>query len=102
MKKDYPNQQIYERDNFTCQYCGWNGSKDYDSFYIAVLSVDHIVPISRAGTDDDSNLVLCCHACNLSKSDADVHSFKEAKQLVLDRREAGRKWFETYTGKSNN
>jgi hypothetical protein len=31
--------------------------------------VEHIVPTSRDGPDDDSNLALSCKACNLYKAD---------------------------------
>lgn len=34
-----------------------------------VLEVDHIVPKSKGGTDDEENLWLTCHSCNLFKSD---------------------------------
>jgi hypothetical protein len=34
-----------------------------------VLEVDHIVPRSKGGTDDEENLWLACHSCNLFKSD---------------------------------
>lgn len=33
------------------------------------LEVDHIVPKSKGGTDDEENLWLACHSCNLFKSD---------------------------------
>lgn len=32
-----------------------------------LATVDHIIPRSRGGTDDPSNLVICCHDCNSSK-----------------------------------
>jgi hypothetical protein len=33
------------------------------------LTVDHFHPRSRGGTDDPSNLLYCCHRCNLYKAD---------------------------------
>src|SRR3954449_10393250 len=33
------------------------------------FEVEHIVPTSRGGPDDESNLALACRACNLDKSD---------------------------------
>jgi 5-methylcytosine-specific restriction protein A len=35
----------------------------------ALLQVDHVVPISRGGTDDIANLQILCRTCNLRKSD---------------------------------
>jgi len=34
-----------------------------------VLEIEHIVPKSKGGTDDEENLWLACHSCNLFKSD---------------------------------
>jgi len=34
-----------------------------------VLEVDHIVPRSKGVTDDEENLWLACHSCNLFQSD---------------------------------
>jgi hypothetical protein len=31
------------------------------------LELEHIIPTSRGGTDDEDNLWLACHACNLYK-----------------------------------
>ena len=39
-----------------CVYCGGPATER-----------DHVVPKRRGGTDDPSNLVLACHACNTSK-----------------------------------
>ncbi len=33
------------------------------------LEVDHIMPVSRGGSDDISNLQLLCFECNRGKSD---------------------------------
>jgi len=33
------------------------------------FEVEHVVPTSKDGSDDDSNLALACRACNLRKLD---------------------------------
>lgn len=52
--------RIFRRDNFTCQYCG---SKELP------LHCDHVVPVSKGGSNLDSNLKAACKFCNLSKHD---------------------------------
>lgn len=47
-----------------CGYC--LARQEYVSW---VLEIDHIVPKSKGGTDDEENLWLACHSCNLFKSD---------------------------------
>jgi hypothetical protein len=32
-------------------------------------TVDHLVPSSRGGSNDDANLVGCCNVCNRAKAD---------------------------------
>ncbi len=49
-------QRILNRDGHTCQACGMDGN-----------SVDHIVPRSAGGTDEDWNLQTLCTSCNSSK-----------------------------------
>lgn len=51
---------VFERDAFTCQYCGQRGGK---------LECDHVVPISRGGSNDIKNLVTACRDCNRDKRD---------------------------------
>lgn len=52
--------EVLMRDNFTCQYCGQHAPN-------VRLEVDHIVPVVEGGTDDPSNLVTSCYACNRGK-----------------------------------
>lgn len=50
---------IYKRDNNTCQYCGSTRK----------LTIDHVVPKSKGGSDDWTNLVVACSSCNTKKGD---------------------------------
>lgn len=62
-------RRILERDNFTCQYCGW-APEIHDATTwadLSVLHIDHMVPIAKDGRDDEDNLVVACYECNLSK-----------------------------------
>jgi 5-methylcytosine-specific restriction endonuclease McrA len=45
---------------YTCQYCF--GKKNIND-----LTIDHIQPRSKGGTDDHSNRVLACRSCNCKK-----------------------------------
>lgn len=53
-------RQIFERDNFTCRYCGKRGGR---------LHCDHIIPLSRGGSSDVENLATACQSCNCRKHD---------------------------------
>lgn len=53
---------IYERDNFICRRCGWNGRNAKNG-----LEIDHIVPISKGGKSTPDNLQTLCHKCNKLK-----------------------------------
>jgi hypothetical protein len=48
---------IFDRDGWICQRCGSHQN----------LTVDHVVPRAKGGTDDPSNLQTLCGSCNSSK-----------------------------------
>jgi len=52
--------RIFLRDGYRCQYCG--AVKD-----AADLTIDHIIPRSRGGTNDALNLCAACIPCNNRK-----------------------------------
>lgn len=49
---------LISRDKGICQYCGGHGS-----------TIDHIVPRSRGGTHEWTNVALACGPCNSQKRD---------------------------------
>lgn len=53
---------VFQRDNFTCRYCGRNITHPD-----VVLEIDHIKPLSKGGTDELDNLATACFACNHGK-----------------------------------
>jgi len=56
----FNRRNIYARDNSKCQYCG-------KRFPTAELSLDHVIPRSRGGSNTWENIVCCCLKCNVRK-----------------------------------
>lgn len=54
-------ENVYRRDAYTCQYCGLRfGQKE--------LTLDHVVPASKRGRKDWTNMVTACRTCNHRKA----------------------------------
>jgi len=53
-------KNILMRDRYTCQYC-------HRTLPSSELTLDHVIPRSRAGESAWENLVACCHFCNNHK-----------------------------------
>jgi 5-methylcytosine-specific restriction endonuclease McrA len=51
-------RNILNRDDHTCQYCGFNGDE---------LTLDHVMPKSRGGPESWENIVSACVKCNVKK-----------------------------------
>ncbi len=54
--------EVFARDRWRCKICNRTSHE-------APLEVDHIIPLSRGGTDDKDSLQALCRDCNLDKSD---------------------------------
>lgn len=67
-------QAVYASYNGKCAICG-----KYVKF--KRMSIDHIVPYSRGGTDDLNNLQLTCKSCNSVKS---YLTMQELYEKILD------------------
>lgn len=59
VQKRLTRLEVFNRDKYTCQYCG-RETRD--------LTLDHIIPRSRGGAHEWNNVVGCCFACNLRKA----------------------------------
>jgi 5-methylcytosine-specific restriction endonuclease McrA len=51
------NQKLFVRDRQVCAYCG-------GSFHFDELTREHIVPVSRGGSDSWMNCITACRGCN--------------------------------------
>jgi len=51
---------VLKRDSFKCQYCGTAAPE-------ILLQIDHIKPVAEGGTNDITNLITACAACNAGK-----------------------------------
>jgi hypothetical protein len=69
---------VASRAGHRCEYC--LAPEELFNFH---LEVDHVIPSSRGGTDDEGNLALACTSCNLFKSDH-VTAFDEATQNTVN------------------
>jgi len=56
----FNRRNIYARDGNRCQYCG-------RKYATSELTLDHVVPRSRGGGTDWTNIVCCCVKCNVHK-----------------------------------
>ncbi len=71
---------VLKRDNYTCYYCGITTAN----------TCDHLTPLHKGGTDELSNLVAACSACNYSKGSKTEQEFnrkrarkKKEKEMIL-------------------
>ncbi|CAN1213525.1 HNH nuclease domain-containing protein [Tumidithrix helvetica PCC 7403] len=61
---------VTERAKGCCEYC-----KSQQIFAMQNLSVEHIIPIAKKGTNSSDNLALACQGCN---------NYKHTKTQGLD------------------
>lgn len=64
----------FARQKGKCYYCG---SKVGDTYH-----VDHIVPLSRGGSNGPENIVIACPPCNLSKGNKLPHEWSQGGRLL--------------------
>jgi 5-methylcytosine-specific restriction endonuclease McrA len=57
----FSRQSVFERDRFTCQYCG-------KGFETRELNLDHVIPRDKGGKTTWENVVCSCIRCNTRKA----------------------------------
>lgn len=62
---------IYIRDNFICMHCGMDLRTIRPGDGIRV-ELDHVIPVSKGGSNAASNLITSCSACNLERGNKDI------------------------------
>lgn len=61
---------ILRRDEYKCYYCGATSET-------AQLHLDHVIPYSKGGTTDPTNLITACQTCNIGKSTLSAGNVEE-------------------------
>ena len=72
---------VLERDGHACVYCGADKP----------LEGDHIVPLSRGGSNALTNLATACRPCNLSKGSSTLEEWRARRAAAASVLFAGTK-----------
>lgn len=64
-RRQVTNTFLFARDRYMCQYCGRDATalKPREA-----LTRDHLIPMSRGGTNEWTNVVTACSPCNTRKA----------------------------------
>jgi len=68
-------QKLYEKQGGKCLGCG-------ALFPIRNLTIDHIVPKSRGGLNDEENLQLLCKTCNDEKGTLKMDEYGNRNNMI--------------------
>ena len=71
---------VLERDGHACVYCGADKSPEGD----------HIVPLSKGGSNALTNLAAACHRCNLSKASSTLEEWCVRRAAAVPMRRGNR------------
>jgi 5-methylcytosine-specific restriction endonuclease McrA len=63
-RRHVTNTFLFARDHYRCQYCGRHMTEFKGR---EALTRDHLVPLSRGGTNDWTNVITACSPCNTRK-----------------------------------
>ena len=64
-RRQVTNTFLFARDAYKCQYCGRGA---FELKPREALTRDHLIPMSRGGTNEWTNVVTACSPCNTRKS----------------------------------
>jgi 5-methylcytosine-specific restriction endonuclease McrA len=63
-RRQVTNTFLFARDEYSCQFCG---RSQHELRFRECLTRDHLVPLSRGGTNEWTNVVTACSSCNTRK-----------------------------------
>ena len=69
-RKQVTNTFLFARDRYRCQYCGRLQAELKPR---EALTRDHLIPMSRGGTNDWTNVLTACSTCNTRKANHFPH-----------------------------
>jgi len=64
-RRQVTNTFLFARDHYRCQYCG---RAQNELRHREALTRDHLIPLSRGGTNEWTNVVTACSSCNTRKA----------------------------------
>ncbi len=64
-RRQVTNTFLFARDAYTCQYCGRTQAELRPR---EALTRDHLIPLSRGGSNEWTNVVTACSPCNTRKA----------------------------------
>jgi len=67
---------VLSRGGFRCAYCGISARE-------AKIEIDHVVPVSKGGGNELSNLVVACRDCNAGKAADEPLDFQEKARWMI-------------------
>src|SRR5262245_5187744 len=74
---------IYERDSYTCQHCGRDLSLWVGRNAATIrIELDHVVPVSKGGSNAHWNLLTSCSDCNKKRGDADIETIHQTHEAL--------------------
>lgn len=74
----YTLTELGERDGWSCHLCTEPVDKTLPGTAAQGPTVDHLVPLSKGGTDEFDNVALAHRACNIRRRDADLDEYRLA------------------------
>jgi len=63
----FTHEEVFERDNYVCQLCGYKTRPNYNQYHLLHPELDHIKPLSLNGSHTRQNTQCLCRGCNTSK-----------------------------------
>ncbi len=75
-------RKIYNRDGWRCHYCRLEILIGVPHEHPQRATVDHKTPKSRGGSDENRNLLACCHRCNIEKGDIPYEIYRWFRHMM--------------------